>query len=154
MFRRTLMNYPHTRLKKSVVATALALAMPLNASADAAYDQLKAQVETLQRQLQQVQQTLDQYQQQSASKEDVAQLEQEVRSASEWKDPDTLIHMAGYADIGYTNANNRFNMRDVPTAGAGFGLAADFFRTCYDINHTLGCYAGNLNGQQGMLFVR
>jgi len=106
MFRRTLMNYPHTRLKKSVVATALALAMPLNASADAAYDQLKAQVETLQRQLQQVQQTLDQYQQQSASKEDVAQLEQEVRSASEWKDPDTLIHMAGYADIGYTNAES------------------------------------------------
>ncbi len=32
------------------------------------------------------------------------ELRQEVRAAAEWKDPTTLVHMAGYADVGYEDA--------------------------------------------------
>jgi len=37
-------------------------------------------------------------------KAEVDALKQEVRSAAEWKSPKTLAHMAGYADVGYTDS--------------------------------------------------
>ena len=39
-------------------------------------------------------------------KKDVAALKREVKQAAEWKNPNTLVHMAGYADVGYTNAES------------------------------------------------
>lgn len=38
--------------------------------------------------------------------EEIAALRQEVKAASEWKDPDTLVHLAGYADVGYIDSEN------------------------------------------------
>jgi len=90
------------RLKAGLVAFALAL--PVAVSADTNYDALKSQVDTLKKQLEQVQDSLEKYQTESASQEDVADLKKEVRQAAEWKNPNTLIHMSGYADVGYTDS--------------------------------------------------
>ncbi|HHJ15967.1 MAG TPA: hypothetical protein ENJ80_04645 [Gammaproteobacteria bacterium] len=78
----------------------------MEASADAAYDALKSQVENLKKQLEQVQKTLKSYKKTSASKNDVAKLEKKVAEASEWKSPNTLIHMSGYADVGYSDSKD------------------------------------------------
>ena len=46
-------------------------------------------------------------------KSEVDELRKEVQSAGEWKEPSTLIHMSGYADVGYTsndNANDSFTI--------------------------------------------
>lgn len=92
------------------LAILLALALPLSAVADDNFDLLKQQVETLQQQLEQMQEALKQNQEISASKEEVAQevseLKNDIVAAAEWKQPNTLIHMAGYADVGYANAEN------------------------------------------------
>lgn len=89
-----------------LIAIAMAMALPLSAMADDKYDLLKEQVEILKSQLEQVQKSLEQYESNSASKGEVAELKQEVADAAEWKEPNTLIHMAGYADVGYANQEN------------------------------------------------
>jgi hypothetical protein len=82
------------------------MALPLSAMADEQYDLLKRQVEALQSQLAEVQAALQEYASDNASKAEVAQLRQEVAEAREWKEPNSLIHMAGYADVGYANQEN------------------------------------------------
>lgn len=93
-----------------ILAVVLGMALPLSAAADEKYNLLKQQVDALQDQLNQVQQVLKQYEKQSASKVEVARqvlvLEQEIAHANEWKDPSTLVHLAGYADAGYSNVKN------------------------------------------------
>lgn len=88
----------------------IAAALPLSAVADEKYDLLQQQVDALQQQLQQVQEVMQLFQDQMTIKEGqveqaVTQLKEDVAKAAEWKHPDTLIHMAGYADVGYTFAN-------------------------------------------------
>jgi len=95
------------------VMAGILLALPVNAMADATYDTLRNQVEALQKQLQDVQQSLDNYQHKSTSKRKFSALEKKVAQAAEWKTPNTLIHMSGYADVGYTdskNTNGSFNL--------------------------------------------
>lgn len=123
------MHIQSSAKRRIQIALALILVLPLPAMADAKYDELQATVELLQQQLQQVQETLKQYQENAASKEEVAELkdqvadtvskeevlalETEVAQASEWKNPNTLIHMSGYADVGYANVdkgNGSFNI--------------------------------------------
>jgi len=95
---------------QGLLVAVIAMALPLSAVADEKYDLLKQQVEMLQAQLEQVQETLKQYDSQSASKEDVAELKQEVAQevssiktdvaqAAEWREPNSIIHLAGYADV-------------------------------------------------------
>jgi len=95
------------RFRWVVVAAAITLILPLNAAADAAYDALKSQVEALQQQLQQVQETLKQYEQQAATKEEVQEVRQEVAEVStqqsEWKNTDSVVHLAGYGDATYSD---------------------------------------------------
>lgn len=48
-------------------------------------------------------------------RQEVEQLRQEVAAANEWRQPSTLIHMAGYADVGYVSSdapgdNGSFNV--------------------------------------------
>ena len=98
------------RYKHGVIACAIALVFPLNAMADAKYDALKEQVELLQQQLQKVQAALEQQQDQSATKQDVAELKQDVADVSaqstEWKTSDSIVHLAGYGDVSYSDAQN------------------------------------------------
>ena len=91
---------------RRLIAIAVAMALPLSAMADDKYDLLKQQVEALKSQLALVQKSLEQYESNSVSKEEVAELKQEVAEAAEWKEPNTLIHMAGYADVGYASQEN------------------------------------------------
>lgn len=73
------MNIPSGRLKATVLACAAALTVAATASAA---DDL------------------------AALKAEVAALKQEVKQAGEWKSPNTLVHMAGYADVGYTDTES------------------------------------------------
>lgn len=93
--------------RRYILIMVIATALPWSAIADEKYDLLQQQVDTLKQQLQQVQQALQQFQDQMTVKEGqveraVTALKKDVAKAAEWKDPDTLIHMAGYADVGYT----------------------------------------------------
>ena len=79
--------------------------------ADADYDALKTQVENLTKQLQEVREALDIAQQQQArqqqeTKGEIVALKKDVIDADEWRSPNSLIHMAGYADVGYSNGDN------------------------------------------------
>lgn len=59
--------------------------------------------------LERMQQEMDALRQQlknSATKHEVEVLKTDVASASEWLKPDTLIHMAGYADVGYEKSSS------------------------------------------------
>lgn len=38
-------------------------------------------------------------------RQELEQIRQQVEAANEWRDPNTLIHMAGYADVGYVNSD-------------------------------------------------
>lgn len=112
--------YKHRMLVILITASLL----PISAFADKKYDELKDQVAMLQKQLSQVQIVLKEYEKQSEdnSKEvkelkkeisdttNVANLKKEVIAASEWRDPNTLIHMSGYADIGYSSDSENFNV--------------------------------------------
>ena len=74
-----------TQTQPMLVLTSLTLAIPLlfplPSFAESENGTLKEQVERLQSQ--------------------IAVLQADVQSSSEWKNPNTLIHMAGYADAGY-----------------------------------------------------
>ncbi len=76
------------------ITQALALALPATASAAVSTSELQQQIDALQRQ--------------------VTALNSEVQQAAEWKTPNTLVHMAGYANVGYvktdaTGDNGSFN---------------------------------------------
>lgn len=79
--------------------------------ADTDYDALQAQVENLAAQLEAVQKKLalfqqDQSQQMSATTDKIVALERDIDVAAEWRTPNSLIHMAGYTDVGYVNSDN------------------------------------------------
>lgn len=103
-------SFSSQRWSYLILAVVLGMVQPLSAAADEKYDLLKQQVDALQDQLNQVQQVLKLHAKQSASKVEVARqvlvLEQEIAHANEWKDPNTLAHLAGYADAGYSNGQN------------------------------------------------
>jgi len=104
------MSIVNRKFRRCMLTLAIAAALPLSAVADEKYDLLQQQVDALQQQLHQVQQALQQYQEQMTVKEgqveqEVTALKEDVAKAAEWRHPDTLIHMSGYADIGYTIAS-------------------------------------------------
>jgi len=94
-----------TLMKLKPLALALCVAaLPLPAYSADNLDALRDTVETLKKQLEQVQKQLDEQEKSTVTRADLQRLEKKTASASEWKDPNTLIHMAGYADVGYTEA--------------------------------------------------
>lgn len=105
------MKTRHNAILRNAVVLAMIGAFPVTSMADGSeYDALKDQVEILQKQLEQVQQALKKYEEKSATKEDVVKAKEEVRqevkkdvatAVSEGMTPDTLVHLAGYADVGY-----------------------------------------------------
>tara|TARA_R110001592_G_scaffold3113_1_gene17412 strand:+ start:7903 stop:9144 length:1242 start_codon:yes stop_codon:yes gene_type:complete len=65
--------------------------------------------EVLAERLERMQQEMDQLKEQlgkSATKEEVQLIKQDVASTSDWLLPDTLIHMSGYADVGYIDTES------------------------------------------------
>ncbi len=113
------MKHTTTRWKIKAVAAAIALALPTVALADPAYDALKQQMDVLQNQFEQMQRTLEQYEQQAATKEEVQVVRQDVAAVttlqSEWKNTDSVVHLAGYASTTYSGSNSS----DVNSAFSG-----------------------------------
>lgn len=105
---------------RSLVIVVMMAAMSVTATADAAdisTQELEAKLKALEEQVQQLRQALDSVKTEAASKEEIGDLEErvvkevtdlktDVAGAAEWKTPNTLIHMAGYADVGYVNQEN------------------------------------------------
>ena len=76
------MNNSCLAFKRKALVTALSLALPVVTSVSHANEaDLQTQIDALQGQ--------------------VTALSSEVQQAAEWKTPNTLVHMAGYADVGY-----------------------------------------------------
>ena len=119
------MNNIKTRRKLYLLA--LSIIVSFSATADEKYDALQKEVEILRAQLEQVQLVLKKFQEESVtkteveelnkklkdsviSKEQAANLEEQVAQSSEWNGPNTLIHMAGYADVGYASDSESFTV--------------------------------------------
>jgi len=100
-------------LKPVVLATLIALG-PTATFAAGEMDELRKTVDMLQKQLEQVQERLKAQEQEPATsapsrtteeapvtRREMDELRKDVATASEWRSPNTLIHMAGYASVGY-----------------------------------------------------
>ena len=91
-----------TLMKLKPLALALCVAsLPLPAYSADNLDSLRNTVETLKKQLEQVQKQLDEQEKSTVTRADLEKVREEAASANEWKSPNTLIHMAGYADVDY-----------------------------------------------------
>ena len=87
---------------------ALAVGLALASSTAVAGDDLESLRQTvaqLQKQLAEVQKKLEEQEKQAATThEEVKKVAEVAASADEWKAPSTLVHMAGYADVGYVSS--------------------------------------------------
>lgn len=94
-------------LKRTGLALAIGACLPASALAGTAIEQLQQQVEALQSQLQAIQAQLSEQQEKSASKDDVQALKKEVKevtkNTSEWTNAASVVHLAGYGSVGYTD---------------------------------------------------
>ena len=83
------MNNSCFLFRRKALVTALSLALPMMTSVSAAANEadLQKQLDALQGQ--------------------VTALSSEVQQAAEWKNPNTLVHMAGYADVNYTKTEGK-----------------------------------------------
>ncbi len=72
--------------RRKALVSALSLALPITVSAAQNTEDLQQQLDALQSQ--------------------VNALNSEVQQAAEWKNPNTLVHMAGYASTGFTDQEN------------------------------------------------
>jgi len=102
-------------LKPVALAVLVGLA-PTASFAASEMDELRKTVDMLQKQLEQVQEQLQKQekaqkaaapastttaQETPVTREEMDELRKEVATASEWRSPNTLIHMAGYSSVGY-----------------------------------------------------
>ena len=71
-----------------------------NVLAQTEFEELTQRLESMESEMQELRLQIEA----SASKEEIQRIEQKVAIASEWRQPNTLIHMAGYADVGYSDA--------------------------------------------------
>lgn len=103
------MSIPRLRLKKAAVAV-IAATLPLSASAADPIEALQRQIDVLQKQLEELRNQVQQQKQAAAGNQELAKevdaLKQEVKSAAEWKAQNTAVHLAGYGDLGYTDAKS------------------------------------------------
>ncbi len=96
------------RLKEAAAAVALGAALgaaPVQGADTARVaEAIRAELEALKSRIRELEKQLAE---QRRVEQEVKDLRREVRSAAEWKSPNTLIHMAGYADVGYTDTRSR-----------------------------------------------
>lgn len=72
------------------------------AHADAETEQNLERIEKLEAELDSVKQEL----QSAVTMSEFSKVKDDIQSANEWRQADTLIHMAGYADVGYTDSES------------------------------------------------
>ncbi len=71
--------------RRKILAMAVALAMPAISQAEPSNEELQNQINALQEQL--------------------STLNGDIQQAAEWKNPNTLVHMSGYADVGFSQSD-------------------------------------------------
>ncbi len=104
------MNGNSSAFGRRVLAAALLAAGMGQAQAGDDIESLKAQIRALQQQLQAIEKKLAE--QDKARSETEAKVDKVAKEAGEWKQADSVVHLAGYGSIGYTdneNAKGRFN---------------------------------------------
>lgn len=104
------MKQAPTYSAKTVLAVAVAALLPLSASAAADTAALKQQLKELQHQLQAIQKKIDAQQQETAAMKE--KVKKAVAAGSEWKNANSVVHLAGYGSVGYTDnqkANGQFS---------------------------------------------
>ncbi|VAW75991.1 hypothetical protein MNBD_GAMMA12-2659 [hydrothermal vent metagenome] len=110
-----------------ICSVALVFIFPVTSLADKQYEQLKKKIDLLEKQLKEVRKILKKQvakvkkvdkkisaprskfrpaNQQVITRREARQLEQKVNAISGWKKSNTKIHMAGYADVGYSDKVN------------------------------------------------
>lgn len=82
----------------SMLALAIAI-VSTTAKSEPTIEELAKQLEEMQKEMAVLKEQLKS----RATREEVQVVKNKVTEASEWLQPDTLIHMAGYADVGYTD---------------------------------------------------
>ena len=95
------------RFRTRLIIAAIAAVMPAAALAAEDVSTLRQEVEQLKREVQELRQILKTQKEAAkpATQEEIADLRKEVAKAqSEWKDPVSTKHFAGYADVGYTDS--------------------------------------------------
>lgn len=101
------------KIKVMVRAVALgvaALAVSSNVLASPTVEELAQRLQQMQQEIEQLKSQLNE----TATKDEVVVAQQEIQAvkkkvatADEWRQPDTLVHLAGYADVGYANGDNQ-----------------------------------------------
>ena len=99
------------KLVRVITYGTLAAVSTMTIAAETSVEALSQRLEMMQKEMDELKRQL----QQSASKEEVQAVRQEVAVASEWRQPDTLIHMAGYADVGYADTESKDGSFNVGT---------------------------------------
>jgi Mg2+ and Co2+ transporter CorA len=90
------------KLAKSIMFAAAASSFSMTALAESTVEELAERLERMQQEMDELKQHLEK----SATKEEVQVIKKDVATAGERLQPDTLIHMAGYADVGYTDSES------------------------------------------------
>tara|TARA_R110002074_G_scaffold212347_2_gene381797 strand:- start:341 stop:1585 length:1245 start_codon:yes stop_codon:yes gene_type:complete len=98
-------------LAKAIGVGVVASAVSTTVLAEPSIQELAELIKSMQTEMDGLKQQLNN----TASKQEVQAVKQEVATASEWLQPDTLIHMAGYADVGYTDAESADSSFNVGT---------------------------------------
>lgn len=99
------------KLMKVIPFAVLAAVSETNIAAETNVEALTQRLEMMQKEIDELKRQL----QTSASKEEVRVVKQTIARASEWRQPDTLIHMAGYADVGYADEEKKDGSFNVGT---------------------------------------
>ena len=79
--------------------------------AETSVEDIVQRLELMQKEMNELRQQLKN----TVSKDEVNEVKQTISAANEWRQPDTLIHMAGYGDVGYTNSESADGSYNVGT---------------------------------------
>ena len=99
------------RVAKTIVFAVVTSSFSTAALAEPSVEELAERLERMQQEMDQLKQQLKN----SATKDEVQVIKKDVATAGEWLQPDTLIHMAGYADVGYTDSESEDGSFNVGT---------------------------------------
>ncbi len=100
-----------SKLARTIILTTATTSFTTGVFAEPTVEELAESLERMQQQMDELKRQLKK----SATKEEVQVIKKDVATAAEWLQPDTLIHMSGYADVGYTDSESEDGSFNVGT---------------------------------------